>query len=398
MNKMPEEEAVRQAEDAIATLRQSEVTLLVRDQAGRPLAGVSVAATLVRHDFLFGCNLYKFKRYPAAGKNEAYQRRFAELFNAATLPFYWRSYEPERGKPDYAYTDQAVAWCREHGIRMKGHPLLWNTESGRPVWMNGRQPPVALQKQRVTEIIRRYRGKIGFWEVVNEPSHCRGLKIDQPYRWAHKADPGAYLIVNDYHVLADGWPPFFRLLKQAIRSGVPFDGIGIQAHEPRTTRFPLSQVRRILDRYAALGKELHITEFTPTSSGQPIVSPDLKGVWDEAAQADYATKFYTVCFAHPAVAAITWWDLCDDGAWLAGGGMLRQDLSPKPVYTALKEIIKKRWTTRARGRTDSNGCFSFRGFRGEYMVRIRHNGRISEQLFHLARQTGKTVDFALTPS
>ena len=85
-----------------------------------------------------------------------------------------------------------------------------------------------------------------------------------------------------------------------MHDGVPFDGIGIQAHEPRTERFPLDRVRAVLDHYATLGKDLHITEFTPTSAGAPMTARRV-GVWDEAAQADYAVKFYRVAFAHPSV-------------------------------------------------------------------------------------------------
>ncbi|MGZ3433896.1 MAG: endo-1,4-beta-xylanase [Isosphaeraceae bacterium] len=109
--------------------------------------------------------------------------------------------------------------------------------------------------------------------------------------------PDTFSASNDYHVLADGAPAFFRLVTQAIHDGVPFDGIGIQAHEPHTMRFPLRQVQTILDRYATLGKELRITEFTPASGGDPITESHVEGVWDEAAQADYAVKFYRVTVA-----------------------------------------------------------------------------------------------------
>ena len=221
----------------------------------------SVSAEQTSHEFLFGCNIYMFDRYQDEDRDVAYKRRFAELFNYATVGFYWRSYEPQRGKPRYDYTDEVVAWCRDHGIRMKGHPLLWGNRSGVPPWSQG-QPSPQIQRQRVVDIVQRYQGRIEFWEVVNEPSHLPEPKIDQPYRWARQTDPAAYLIVNDYHVLADGCPGFLKLVTEANRSGVPFDGIGIQAHEPRTMRFPLDRVREILDRYASLRKELHITEFT----------------------------------------------------------------------------------------------------------------------------------------
>jgi GH35 family endo-1,4-beta-xylanase len=378
-----EDAALAKAQKDLERNRKGDATVRVVDANGKPVPGAAVTVELSRHDFLFGCNIYMFDRFKTPGENEAYKRRFRELFNAATTGFYWRGYEPERGKPRYDYTDKVVAWCMERNIRLKGHPLLWATRHGEPRWSKG-QPPPEVQEQRVQDIVKRYGGKIEFWEVVNEPAHLRGLKIDSPYRWAREADPNAYLIVNDYHVMADGYPPFFELLQQAKRSGVPFDGIGIQAHEPRTMRFPLERVQEILDRYATLGKELHITEFTPQSAGKPITGSHIQGKWDEAAQADYAVKFYTVCFAHPAVVAITWWDLCEQGSWLPGGGMLRKDLTPKPVYTALVELIHKTWHTRAEGKTDGAGRFAFRGFFGKYRVAVKSAGGRSEAGAHLA--------------
>ncbi|NQU21657.1 MAG: endo-1,4-beta-xylanase [Candidatus Nealsonbacteria bacterium] len=379
-----EREILLRCDREIEANRKSNATVRVVDAAGQPVAGVSVQAAQIRHDFLFGCNIYRFDRFKTDADNAAYKRGFEELFNAATVGFYWRSYEPQRGKPQYEYTDKVVAWCAERGIRCKGHPLLWGHEAGIPVWSDG-QPAAEIQRQRVSEIIRRYRGRIDFWEVVNEASHIREPKIDQPYRWARAADAKAYLIVNDYYVMADGYPPFFKLLTEAKRSGVPFDGIGIQAHEPRTMRFPLEQVWRILDRYATLGKELHVTEFSPASGGKQITGSHLDGVWDEAAQADYAAKFYRVCFAHPAMVAITWWDLCDNGSWLEGGGMLRADTSPKPVYDELKRLIHTEWKTRTTGRTDAEGRFAFRGFHGTYRISAQVDGKPIAKEFHLTR-------------
>jgi len=264
-----ERQIVAETRERIEKHRKADAKIRVVNAAGLPVAGAKIHAEQTGHDFLFGSNIYMFDRYKTGAQNDAYKTRFRELFNYATVGFYWRWYERERGKPNYPYTDKVVAWCREHGIRTKGHPILWGDEAGMPVWSQG-QPAPEIQRQQVEGIMHRYRGKIEFWEVVNEPSHLPQLKIDDPYRWARQADPRAYLIVNDYHVLADGCPGFFKLLSQAIQKGVPFDGIGIQAHEPRTVRFPLERVQEILDQYATLGKELHVTEFTPASSGQKI--------------------------------------------------------------------------------------------------------------------------------
>ncbi|HUT58240.1 MAG TPA: endo-1,4-beta-xylanase [Phycisphaerae bacterium] len=362
-----EKEIVAMSAEKIEKLRKADVAVRVLEAGGKPMPGAKLAVRLKRHEFLFGCNIYMFGRFGTAADNDAYARRFAELFNYATTGFYWRGYEPKRGQPNYKYTDKVVAFCRRHEIRMKGHPLLWACEHGVPAWSQG-QPAADVQRRRVEDILARYKGKIAAYEVVNEPAHLDGIRIDEPYRWARQADPQAYLIVNDYEALGNGFPPFFELLAKAKADGVPFDGVGIQAHEPLGMRFPLDGVKDTLDHYATLGKELHITEFTPTSDGRPVVGG--VGKWDEAAQADYAEKFYRVCFAHPAVVAVTWWDLCDRGAWQTGGGMLRKDLSPKPVYTALQRLIHKEWTTHATGRTDKDGRWTFRGFLGRYELTV----------------------------
>jgi len=377
-----EREIVAATEGSIEWHRKADARIRILDATGKPVTGVTVSIKQTSHEFLFGCNIYAFERYKTAAQNAAYKQRFEELFNYATVGFYWRWYESERGKPQYDYTDQVVHWCREREIQMKGHPLLWGNQSGTPPWSDG-QPSPEIQRQRVVDIMQRYQGRITFWEVVNEPSHLPELKIDQPYRWAREADPEAYLIVNDYHVLADGCPGFYDLLKGATQNGVPFDGIGIQAHEPRTMRFPLDRVQEILDQYASFGKELHITEYTPTSGGKNITDSHREGIWDEEAQADYAVKFYRVCFAHPAMRAITWWDLSDQRSWLSGGGMLRADMTPKPVYEDLKRLIHDEWNTRLTAKTDADGRLSFRGFRGEYRMMIDSPGGKVERGFQL---------------
>ena len=387
--------ALKQADIDIEKIRKRDAEIRIVDAAGKPVAGAEVKIQHIRHDFLFGCNIYMFDRFGKPEENAAYKKLFRELFNAATTGFYWASYEPVKGKPKYAYTDAVVKWATKHKIRLKGHPLLWDHRAGKPKWAGGKQPPPNVQKKRVFDIMRRYSGKIEFWEVVNEPSHLPRFKIDDPYRWARQADPKAYLIVNDYHVMADGYPPFFKLLKKTSDAGVPFDGIGIQAHEPRTMRFPLGKCKEILDSYATLGKELHITEFTPTTSGAKITGSHVDGVWDESAQADYAEKFFRICFAHEKVVALTWWDLCERGAWLKGGGLLSKDLTPKKVYTTLKKLIHDQWSTQAEGKSDTAGKFAFRGFHGTYTAEVTAGGKTTKTEFHLGKKGPSAITVKL---
>jgi len=263
-----EEAALEKAAQGIEKHRKADATVQVV-AGGKNVADARVRAELVRHAFLFGANIYMFDRYKLPEQNATYKKRFRELFNYATVGFYWRWYEPERGKPIYDYTDKVVAWCTENGIRMKGHPLLWGDQAGIPTWSGG-QPAPEVQKVRVTEIMRRYSGKITLWEVVNEPSHLPGLKIADPYRWARAADAKAQLIVNDYYVMANGFPPFFRLLKETQDAGVPFDGRGhpgpraahhaVPARAGRAGARPIRGLRRADSHHrvhAVLGRAAH---------------------------------------------------------------------------------------------------------------------------------------------
>lgn len=388
-----EETALRQAADAIPQRRMAKMAIQVRDKAGSPVAGAQVEARLLQHAFLFGANLCGFSQFPTMQKNEAYRQRFEALFNYATLPFYWHLYEPVKGQLKFDESDLVVGWCLERGIQMKGHPLLWADQAGIPPWSKG-QPAETDQKRFMTELMTRFKGKIKFWDVVNEPVNRPGIAIDTPHRWARELDPDVRIVVNEYGIFYEGHPDFHLFLQEAINRDIPFDVVGIQAHAPVEMAFPLDRVHMILDHYARLGKAIHITEFTPGSNGKAITGSPWRGRWTEEQQADYAEKFYRVCFAHPAVTAISWWDFCDVGAWVEGGGMLRADLSPKPVYDKLHRLIHEEWNTRAEGTAGADGTFILNGFYGEYKVIAKHNGKSREALMTLA--PGGAEEFVVT--
>ena len=65
--------------------------------------------------------------------------------------------------------------------------------------------------------------------------------------------------------------------------------------------------------------------------------------------------------------------------------MLRADLTPKPVYLALRKLIHEDWKTVARGKTDANGNFAFRGFAGAYDVTVKAPTGSAAARRHLAK-------------
>lgn len=49
-------------------------------------------------------------------------------------------------------------------------------------------------------------------------------------------------------------------------------------------------------------------------------------------------------------------------------GLLFGDLTPKPSYYALQQLLQEEWRTHTEGVTDADGCYRFRGFHGNYEV------------------------------
>ncbi len=367
--------AVRVQQD-IDKYRKGEAVVTVLDRNGRPVEGASIEARQVTHDFLFGCNIYMFDHLDSPEKNARYKELFKRVMNYATLPFYWRWTEPEQGKPQYERNHTIAQWCRENGITTKGHPLVWAChDAGVPPWLPKDKPEEVwrLVEERIGEIIPQFKGEIGIWDVVNESTHGErfGEKsvVDftgEPVRWAREVGSDAFLIVNEYGVIGDrkGHAPFYRLIKQMKADGVPLDAIGIQTHM-HGGPWSLASIIETLDWYQRLELPIHLTEAT-ILSGKETTNPA-----QEKLQAAYIERFYRICFSHRAVKAITWWDFSDAGAWQGvAAGLVRKDMSPKPAYLVLDDLINKQWTTVSEGRTKSDGVYAFRGFAGDYDVTV----------------------------
>jgi GH35 family endo-1,4-beta-xylanase len=155
------------AQARIQQCRTAPITVAVVDASGRPLAGAKVSLEQTRHAFLFGCNIFAWGRLPEEKLEAAYRRRFADLLNYATLPFYWPMYEPRQGSPAHGHAAEVARWCRDRGIATKGHPLAWNFAD--PAWLPADAQQIRrLQMARIDDCVARFQGLIDRWDVVNE--------------------------------------------------------------------------------------------------------------------------------------------------------------------------------------------------------------------------------------
>lgn len=361
----------------IEEVRTGEFTVRLVDSQGKPLSGREVSYRLVRHDFIFGCNLFALGRLPGESRNRLYEEYFGNLFNTAVLPFYWRQNEPERGR--LVRTEELkrmLDWCDKNRITPKGHPLAWRNPAGHPGWLpDDRDRKARLLEGRIRYCVRTYRDRIRLWDVVNEPTHLPPFThdtaidyVEDALRWARDEDPDALLTVNDYGILGHdfGCGPFHRLIRGLLDRSAPIGCIGFQGHEPRTDWIPAYELRATFDGYAGLGLPIHITEITVPSAGLPVTNSWKKGVWTEEGQAEYLERFYKVCMSHPSVGGVIYWDLWDGQSWIKSGGLISEDMEPKPAYQRLDRLINRDWRTRGKGVTDGDGVIGFKGFFGEY--------------------------------
>ena len=64
---------------------------------------------MLRHDFLFGAQIFLLGGFKTEEENRLYEKHFLELFNFATVPFYWNAYEQKDGVYQFAKDVSAQA-------------------------------------------------------------------------------------------------------------------------------------------------------------------------------------------------------------------------------------------------------------------------------------------------
>ncbi len=389
--------------------RASQVSVTILAPDGQPLRECPVSVEQQRHAFAFGNIGFDLVRLVGGPDPEAdngqpvtgaagldlnsYADLWLNLFNTATLPFYWGRYEPRRGAPDVGRLTATARWLAERRVTVKGHPLLWHTVQ--PQWLLGLSLDEVeqLQRARIRDLVGGYAGLIDTWDAINEAvimpvfsngdnaitplARARGriFMVRLAMTEARAANPAATLVLNDFDLSS----AYECLIEGVLEAGVPVDAIGLQTHMHQGFQGE-EYLSGMLDRFARYGLPLHLTE-TSLVSGQlmPAEIEDLNDYqipqWPstpegEARQADEIARWYRLLVGHPAVQSVNYWGLTDDGAWLGAPiGLVRADGTRKPSYTALEGLIKGEWWLPPTSlRTDADGRVAVHGFHGDYRV------------------------------
>ncbi len=403
-------------ESGIECHRKGFATIHLKYANGQPVSHADIEIRQKNHAFHFGANAFMLDGFPSQTENSAFEELFVDLFNTAVLPFYWRDLEPEEGRLRFAKDSAKISrrpppelgleFCAKHHLTAKGHPLCWHDYW--PDWVD-RNPRRALGRleRRFRELSELCAGRIVEWDVMNEaqtrdflekdwmPRFPRGY-IEELFRMAAFYFPDALLMYNDDHRWWDhqaDYSPVYLLVEKLLGHGCRVDGLGMQFHMfeslfPELPRFFNPDVLySCFDLYAELNLSLAISEIS-------ILGNDVYFGKGEGAvfQQLAAEKLYRIFFSHPAMRSIIWWNIVNDTACSPTeqkfqAGLIERDFTPRPAYLALKHLIQKQWHTETALEYRGGSINKFRGFYGDYDLKIRTDSGVYQRQIRLDRES-----------
>lgn len=300
--------------------------------------------------------------------------------------------QPHEGEFTFADGDKLVELAKQSGATVIGHTLVWHSQT--PKWFfegpNGQLPSrelaLARMRKHIETVVGRYKGKIKQWDVVNEAlsdSPDEDLRqtpwlkaigedyIEQAFRAAHKADPKAILIYNDYNIeMGYKRPKALRLLKSLLAKGVPIHAVGIQCHW-RLDYPNFTEVEESIQQFSALGLKVMITELdigvlptkyqgadvntseAMTDEMAKTMNPYTAGLPEFVAKEHaerYRQAFEMFLRHRKEIGRVTIWGVTDADSWfndfpIKGRTdyplLFDREGKPKPAFFAIEQVAKQ---------------------------------------------------------
>ncbi len=289
------------------------------------------------------------------------------------------SVHPQEGVWNWKNADAIANFCRQNGIKLRGHCLVWYSQFCD--WMftdkDGKEVSKEVFYERLREhihtVVNRYKDIVYAWDVVNEamsdagPGRGWGGREPNPYResrlyklcgdefiakafqFAHEADPNAILFYNDYNAATPAKRDrIYNMVKKMQAAGVPITGIGMQGHY--NAYGPSDKdVEDAIVKYKELVKHIHITELDirlneemggqlQFSRGSDAPAPSHL----VAMQTDRYASFFRIFRKHKDVIDnVTFWNVSDRDSWVGVNNHplpYDENLKPKNVYYVIKNF------------------------------------------------------------
>jgi len=231
-------------------------------------------------------------RWAKLDQREKHLDTIAAHYNMALSESYMRPKytQPQQGVFVWDKVDSMMQWSESQGMTTRGHFLVWDAPSQNPTWLTDRvwstspnrwtrEQLLAILKTHIDSVVGHFKGRVLEWDVVNEAvtsSQADGLErswwyniigpdyIDSAFTWAHRADPNAWLYINeydadkDYSATAVKADTLYSVVKRLVEKGVPVHGVGLQGHMGNWIN--ATTLSSNIARYADLGLRVSLTE------------------------------------------------------------------------------------------------------------------------------------------
>lgn len=364
----------KDALERIDKIRKADISVKVKDKNGKLIPNAEVTVNQTKHAYGFGSIVNAIDYFNFDVKT---QTKYLDTLKMIAE----RSGFENEMKMNYIAAnaekiDYFLKWFKKNGMDVRGHVLIYGqwsrlTPEQKIAMIENPQLLKDYTLEHIKKYVTLYKGEIYNWDTVNENMTANDFTtilgdevIDDWFKEAHKADPDAKLTYNDYGALSNNKiheDYDYDLCKSLIDRGVPITTIGIQAH---MSLIPPEDILTTLDRFASLGKEIEITEFTFASDDTEI-------------QAKYTRDFLIAAFSSPATTSIVTWGFWEGSLYDPKAAMFNKDFSIKPNGKVWMDLIYNKWWTNEKGATDASGNYNTRAFLGDHKVTVNVNGNKS---------------------
>ncbi|WP_297099278.1 endo-1,4-beta-xylanase [uncultured Draconibacterium sp.] len=264
---------------------------------------------------------------------------------------------------DWSALDELYAYAKENDILFKEHTLIWGSQQ--PYWISGLDQAKQLEyiEYWIRKCAERY-PETDIVDVVNEPlashnppdgengraNYKEALGGDGETGWdwvikafemARKYYPNAELLLNDYGIInsTSATNTYIEIIKLLNDRGL-IDGIGVQGHRFALESTPNSMLNFNINRLAAIGLPIYITELD-------LGNIDNEGTPDDDEQLELYQRIFPLLWEHPAIQGITLWGYYENDMWQETCYLVRSDGTLRPAFTWLAEYVQETVLTTA---------------------------------------------------
>ena len=211
------------------------------------------------------------------GKDDKSYQIVNNQFNSITPEnsLKWMYIQPKPNQFDFNTADQYVQMGLDNGMYIIGHALVWHAQLAEFMQETKNKNEFRSHvENHINRLVKRYKGKIDAWDVVNEAFEEDGKLrnsifyknmgenyIEEVFKLAEKFDPEADLIYNDYNL----YKPKKRnavieMVKQFKANGTKISGVGVQAHWG--LNYPtIDEIEQIIYDFHIAGVSVSFTEL-----------------------------------------------------------------------------------------------------------------------------------------